>query len=170
MRRRSETALKSCLSSNSLKGMKRSKGSVNAFGLVSCGSEEFKMKHRVSFSHLQVREYEITLGDNPSVSSGPPISLGWNYDPNEKISYLSDEKMIHDQCRSSPLKLGVRERERMIKLSPNVSEVDLTRVMNAISEIKFQREQSLNEVYDGMERQRAVEKIGSLLSELSFCV
>lgn len=60
-------------------------------------NEEFKSlttttpSRNVSFSHLQVREYEVTLGDNPSVSSGVPLSLGWRYNPNERISKLDDD-------------------------------------------------------------------------------
>jgi hypothetical protein len=56
-------------------------------------NEEFKplVTRNVSFSHLQVREYEVTLGDNPSVSSGVPLSLGWRYNPNERISKLDDD-------------------------------------------------------------------------------
>lgn len=69
----------------------------------SSNNEEFKLltssssssstitPRNVSFSHLQVREYEVTLGDNPSVSSGVPISLGWRYNPNERISKLDDD-------------------------------------------------------------------------------
>eukprot|EP00540_Astrosyne_radiata_P023485 CAMPEP_0116863062 /NCGR_PEP_ID=MMETSP0418-20121206/23997_1 /TAXON_ID=1158023 /ORGANISM="Astrosyne radiata, Strain 13vi08-1A" /LENGTH=481 /DNA_ID=CAMNT_0004498009 /DNA_START=21 /DNA_END=1466 /DNA_ORIENTATION=- len=38
---------------------------------------------QVSFTKLQIREYERTLGDNPCVSSGPPISLGWSHNLDE---------------------------------------------------------------------------------------
>mmetsp|Transcript_4186 Transcript_4186/g.4596 ORF Transcript_4186/g.4596 Transcript_4186/m.4596 type:complete len:156 (+) Transcript_4186:149-616(+) len=34
---------------------------------------------RVGFANAIIREYEVTLGDNPSVSKGPPLSLGWSY-------------------------------------------------------------------------------------------
>ena len=36
-------------------------------------------KKTVQFSHLEIRTYPVTLGDNPSVSSGPPLTLDWNY-------------------------------------------------------------------------------------------
>ena len=36
----------------------------------------------ISFSTLEIREYNITIGDNPggSTSSGTPISLSWEFD------------------------------------------------------------------------------------------
>ena len=36
-------------------------------------------KKTVQFSDLEIRTYPVTLGDNPSVSSGPPLTLDWNY-------------------------------------------------------------------------------------------
>jgi hypothetical protein len=36
-----------------------------------------KKKRNVTFGRIHIREYERVLGDNPSCSIGPPISLGW---------------------------------------------------------------------------------------------
>jgi len=33
----------------------------------------------VSFSNVNIREYEITICDHPETSVGPSISLGWKY-------------------------------------------------------------------------------------------
>jgi len=42
----------------------------------------------VKFSQVQVREFGIILGDNPSVTNGPPITLDW--DVQEMYSYDVD--------------------------------------------------------------------------------
>jgi hypothetical protein len=34
---------------------------------------------KVSFSHVELRDYEIKLGNSPSCTSGPPVELGWCY-------------------------------------------------------------------------------------------
>jgi hypothetical protein len=36
-----------------------------------------KKSKGVCFAFVEIREYEMVLGDNPSVTNGPPISLGW---------------------------------------------------------------------------------------------
>ena len=45
----------------------------------------------VSFASVQVREYPMILGDNPSCTSGPPVTLDWTYDAKASMSCTVDE-------------------------------------------------------------------------------
>ena len=129
-------------------------------------------KRNVSFSHQSVREYEVTLGDNPSVSSGFPVSLGWRYDPQETIFSLahaaversnlegemvsinntSDNNGRHLQHtppvrRSmSELKLSEHQRHALLLDDHNVTMENLTEVMTSIMRTKLEREETLNEI------------------------
>ena len=49
----------------------------------------------VSFSHLEIRCYDITLGDAPT-SHGPPITLDWSYDKVKTAIYGVD---AYESCR-----------------------------------------------------------------------
>jgi len=42
-----------------------------------------QLRRSTSFSTLEIREYAITLGDNPGGAQGPPISLDWEYDEDQ---------------------------------------------------------------------------------------
>jgi hypothetical protein len=41
------------------------------------GNSVSKPRTSVAFDRITIREYERTLGDNPSCTSGPPITIGW---------------------------------------------------------------------------------------------
>jgi hypothetical protein len=47
------------------------------------GREGFR--RTASFSTLEIRSYDITLGDNPGGSHGAPVSLSWDYNPDNII-------------------------------------------------------------------------------------
>lgn len=51
-------------------------------------------KKTLRFDKVEFREYTIILSDNPCTSSGPPIGLGWSYDP--KDTMLSDIDTYED--------------------------------------------------------------------------
>ena len=46
---------------------------------------------KVAFAAVEVRAYPRTLGDNPSVSSGPPVSLSWHHDKESSGCCTVDE-------------------------------------------------------------------------------
>ena len=50
--------------------------SIHAWKMRSKSASKVK---KTEFGHVMVREYERCVGDNPAVSSGVPISLGWGY-------------------------------------------------------------------------------------------
>mmetsp|Transcript_31204 Transcript_31204/g.47798 ORF Transcript_31204/g.47798 Transcript_31204/m.47798 type:complete len:213 (-) Transcript_31204:2018-2656(-) len=54
-----------------------------------------KIKKQVSFHKIKIREYERILGDNPSVTSGPPISIGWGYVEEDFIRSVNE----YEGCR-----------------------------------------------------------------------
>lgn len=77
-----EKSLKSCPSlhgaNSSMKGIMKissSKASLDAkYGSSENGENGNVDSKSIKFQHIEIREYERTLGDNPSCSSGPPIS------------------------------------------------------------------------------------------------
>ena len=60
------------------------------------------MKKHVSFSTVAVRNYDITIGDSPSVSSGIPLSLDWTFveeAPSSLDEYECNRHLHHHQYR-----------------------------------------------------------------------
>ena len=56
------------------------KSSLKSTDLSEESSQQQSMKRNVSFSNLEIRSYDVTLGNHPTLR-GPPISLDWKYDP-----------------------------------------------------------------------------------------
>ena len=56
----------------------------------------------ISFATVLVREYKRNSGDHPCVSSGPPISLGWDVE-NECIYFID----MYEQAPAWFVALGV---------------------------------------------------------------
>jgi len=67
----------------------------------------------ISFSHVQFREYCREVGDNPTVSYGCPLALGWKFNEREIVnidSYEADRTYNPFPCQS----LTSAEREKIL--------------------------------------------------------
>jgi hypothetical protein len=56
------------------------------------------MTKRVSFSTVSIRNYDITVGDSPSVSSGIPLSLDWVFVEETVVSLNEYESNRSRRC------------------------------------------------------------------------
>jgi hypothetical protein len=75
--------------------------SAGSLANVICNAGSFlstkEDRRRVCFSNVEIREYPICAGDNPAVSKGTPITIGWDHidefvvdvDEHEKARLLS---------------------------------------------------------------------------------
>ena len=52
---------------------------------------KIKQQHSASFTTIEIRQYDITLGANPGGFEGPPISLDWQHDEAKTIRTSLDE-------------------------------------------------------------------------------
>jgi hypothetical protein len=46
----------------------------------------------VRFGHVSIRQYPVIVGDNPAVSGGPPLSIGWEYDDEVTLDVVEYEE------------------------------------------------------------------------------
>ena len=102
-------------------------------------SELCKAKGSVSFSSIQIREYDQTIGDHPNVSFGPPISLDWNYQVLDAIT-LDDYEDNRGRRRSFPqLMMNHYTRKNVLMHNFGYSEDDLKKAQKDVERAKLQR-------------------------------
>jgi len=99
----------------------------------------------VSFASVYIREYERILGDNPSCTSGPPLSIGWRFTPSPVLISVDDfEDGKGGTPRSSSEYLVPKAiRERMLKEHAGVSRRDIVDSVRRIQKQKSQRRKTV---------------------------
>jgi hypothetical protein len=68
----------------------------------------------VTFENIHIQEYYMTLGDHPGVSSGPPVSLGWNTGDLHVLSLDEYESGVDSRRRGQELRLPVGVRRKIL--------------------------------------------------------
>jgi hypothetical protein len=97
----------------------------------------------VHFGTINIREYQRALVDNPAVTDGPPIGLGWDYDPQER-NFDVDE---YEDLKPTPRKreefcIPPRVREEMLVHEWGHTLHDIRRASQEAKEIRLRRERT----------------------------
>ena len=106
---------------------------------------EHAMGRHVSFSKVQIRQYERTLGDNPSVSSGPALSLDWTYNTDTEILTIEDYEASRPERKTKVEMVVPRHlREKILKIDCGVSRAEMAACVREIQMVKDNRRQTKN--------------------------
>lgn len=99
----------------------------------------------VKFDYIQVRSYDITLGDNPTCSAGPPVTLDWRYDEMEPISLESYEKGKSRPPRKMyQMHMVSKQRSDLLKANAGISDDEMNYVIETLRRIKKERNATRN--------------------------
>jgi hypothetical protein len=98
-----------------------------------------------SFSTLEIREYPITLGDNPGGVNGPPISLDFNYSKRRtQIIALEDyETSRLPRRKRDDLRMDANMRTWMLLRERGLSLRDIVKATKMAESTRLQRKKSI---------------------------
>ncbi|CAJ1950846.1 unnamed protein product [Cylindrotheca closterium] len=98
---------------------------------------------KVRFDSVEVREYPIILGDNPSCRQGPPITIGW--EPKSDVFTPVDEfeKLRSEERHSDPDEMFVSSFNRIDILKKlGFSRRDIKKASSKASKLRKKRDET----------------------------
>lgn len=105
--------------------------------------EERKTLKRCVFSSVDIREHERIAGDNPCVSSGVPLSIGWGYYQNPPVD-INDYELNKGPSRDKiEMMVPATVRRQMLRDDFDVAVADLNAAMKIVNITKRQRRQTV---------------------------
>ena len=96
-------------------------------------------KRSVSFDQVDIREYYIELGDNPSCSRGPPLTIGWDFDCMGSIDLDEFEECRPPRRLARQMAIPFDQRENILE---QVGYSD-SEIMDAVKSVDLERHQRL---------------------------
>jgi hypothetical protein len=126
----------------------RAAGSTSDSLDVSDSSRGKKMKRSVSLVSVEVREYDRTIGDNPSCRSGPPLSLDWSYSKKYEQPKALDEYELEREPERvqhlDSLRVNKYRRRNLLSFNWGHSEEEMKSARQETK--KLQRQRSLTQM------------------------
>merc|ERR1712151_813941 len=114
------------------------KYSQSGSSLESASSEE-KSNKSVGFANISIRNYNMTLGDHPNCSYGPPMCLSWDYEDSELTSLDDYEENRPERRKLRPM--GYNQRKNILTFA-GFKEAELKITEKKIDEVRRQRNMS----------------------------
>jgi hypothetical protein len=93
----------------------------------------------VVFKDVLIREYDQTVGDNPSVSYGPPISLDWDYKEIASVTLDEYEGGRAERRNLRQMILSYYQRRNLLAWQYGVSEEELKLAKRRANKCKSER-------------------------------
>lgn len=92
----------------------------------------------VQFAHVNVREYCVSLSQNPSCSEGPPIELGWDFEEPPPVCLEEyEEERLPQRRKLHDLLLSDRVRRNMLEGVYTAQQIKLA--IREVEQLKRQR-------------------------------
>mmetsp|Transcript_14710 Transcript_14710/g.22427 ORF Transcript_14710/g.22427 Transcript_14710/m.22427 type:complete len:350 (-) Transcript_14710:450-1499(-) len=99
----------------------------------------------IRWGNIEIREYERTIGDNPSCSGGPPLSLGWEYDRDVEILPIEEyEELRPDRRTHFQMLVPKQVRNDMLLKEWKVPKAFFVQQMRTNTRIRNQRLQTVS--------------------------
>ena len=95
-------------------------------------------ERRVSFDQVDIREYYIELGDNPSCSKGPPLTIGWDFDYMGSINLDEFEECRPPRRFSRQMLIPFDQRTNMLE-QVGYSDSEIINAVKSVSQERYQR-------------------------------
>lgn len=117
---------------------------------VTCSSVDDDLSLSVSFSTIEVREFPVVIGDNPSCAMGPPLSIDWEPDcelsipMNEFEDYRNGQG--YDCCRrrtGEELRLDSDQRRTLVR-NAGSSNHDIANAVRQVNRDRRARRRSIH--------------------------
>lgn len=83
--------------------------------------KRLRQKRSVSFANLEIREYSQVLGDHPYCRSGPPISLGWDFEPAFLVEVEEYESTREPRRTRRQMRMGSERRREILMETDGVT-------------------------------------------------
>ena len=135
--------------------------------MKNCSSKnDRKENSKVAFGEVNVRKYQRIICDNPAVTAGPSLGVGWKYKVQPAISVDAYEKSRGSRKQKNDLLLDRVTREKMARRM-GYTERQIADMVRAVNKTKNQRRQTLNNL--GVEKMElAVETAKKRLKSFLF--
>lgn len=102
-------------------------------------TEPQQRRATVTFDAVRIRSYEQTIGDNPSVSYGPPISLDWDYEEHDPLALDEYEEFRGVRRKPRQMMLNYYNRRNLLMWKYGHSEEELKQAKSEANKIKRSR-------------------------------